>query len=162
MNRGCEETVTSTGNTLCVPAPTGNRTQGNQRSHCADPRDRKRSGQQDQPRHAQAGSWPRSPETGAKTRPAHPLREHRGRHPRVLHQQRANCRLPALIPESCGARTYVGGALRADGLRDRVPKDPNRAVIDLIDSSSARCNGRISAQSSTVITHPIVWNGWPS
>jgi hypothetical protein len=39
---------------------------------------------------------------------------------------------------------------------------PNRAAIDLIDSPSARCNRRISAQSSTVITHPIVWNGWLS
>jgi hypothetical protein len=36
----------------------------------------------------------------------------------------------------------------------------SRAAIDLIDSPSGRCNRRMSAQSSTVITHPIVWNRW--
>ncbi|MDQ0675108.1 hypothetical protein QFZ36_002669 [Pseudarthrobacter siccitolerans] len=35
MNRECEETITSTGNTLALPAPTGIRTSGNHRSHCA-------------------------------------------------------------------------------------------------------------------------------
>jgi hypothetical protein len=36
MNSECEETITSTGNTLAaLPAPTGIRTSGNHRSHCA-------------------------------------------------------------------------------------------------------------------------------
>ena len=38
----------------------------------------------------------------------------------------------------------------------------NLKAIDLIDSPSVRCNGPTSAQSSAVITHPIVRNGWLS
>ena len=54
----------------------------------------------------------------------------------------------------------VGMALTA--LATVFREIPSRAAIDLIDSPSARCNRRISAQSSTVITHPIVWNEWLS
>jgi hypothetical protein len=68
----------------------------------------------------------------------------------------------ALIPEACGARTYVGGPSALTAFATVFLEIPNRAAIDLIDSPSARCNRRISAQSSTVITHPIVWNGWLS
>src|SRR6476661_3193097 len=67
-----------------------------------------------------------------------------------------------LIPDSCGARTYAGGPSALTAFATVFLEIPNRAAIDLIDSPSARCNRRISAQSSTVITHPIVWNGWLS
>ncbi len=107
--------------------------------------------------HTQAGSLPHSHGTtsSARTSP-HALREHRRRHPRVLPPMLTDgCSTP-LIPESCWR------SVSADCLRDGVRGHTSRAAINLIDSPSARCNRRIRAQSSTVITHPIVWNRWLS
>jgi hypothetical protein len=68
----------------------------------------------------------------------------------------------ARIAESPAARSYFGGLPDATAFATVFLETPSRAAIDLIDSPSARCNRRISAQSSTVITHPIVRNGWLS
>jgi hypothetical protein len=92
--------------------------------------------------------------------PAHPLREHRRGHPRVLQQQRTNGRFYGFDLGGLRGTDVCRRPVGADCLRDRVPGDPQPRRV--IDSPSARCNRRISTQSSTVITHPIVWNGWLS
>jgi hypothetical protein len=102
------------------------------------------------------------PEPGRGPGPAHPLGQHRCR-PRGFSLSSARrAGSTALIPESCGARAYVGGPSALTAFATVFREIPSRAAIDLIDAPSARCNRRISAQSSTVITHPIVWNDWLS
>ena len=76
----------------------------------------------------------------------------------VLQQQRPNCRSSALMPESCGDRRYVRGRQKLTALATVFLEIPSRSAIDLLDPPSARCSRRLRAQSSTVITHPIVWN----
>jgi hypothetical protein len=51
-----------------------------------------------------------------------------------------------------GARSYLGGRSDANAERTVFRAIPNRRAISLIDTPSARCNRRISAQSSTLIT----------
>lgn len=67
-----------------------------------------------------------------------------------------------LIADSPDTRSYLGGPSDFTAFATVFLEIPNRSAIDLIDSPSARCNRRISAQSSTVITRPIVRNRWLS
>ena len=51
-----------------------------------------------------------------------------------------------------GARSYFGGTSEANASRTVFLASPNLRAIGLIPISSDKCNRRISAQSSTVIT----------
>jgi hypothetical protein len=99
------------------------------------------------------------PEPCRRPPPAHPLGQHRRRHPRVLQQQR---RITGLDPGVLRNPDICWRTVSAGCLRHGVTGDPQPRSYRLINSPSARCNRRISAQSSTVITYPIVWNGWLS
>lgn len=102
------------------------------------------------------------PEPRRRPGPPNPLGEHRRRQPRIVLQQSPDLRFHRLD----------SGLLRRPFILRRINSPtafatvfleiPNRLAIDLIDSPSARCNRLISAQSSTVITHPIVRNRWLS
>src|SRR5665648_817976 len=54
--------------------------------------------------------------------------------------------------EPCGAREYIGGVSAANADRTVFLANPNRRAIALTPTCSERCNRRISAQSSTLIT----------
>src|SRR5674476_267269 len=58
--------------------------------------------------------------------------------------------------EPCGAREYIGGVSAANADRTVFLANPNRRAIALTPTCSERCNRRISAQSSTLIT-PSLW-----
>ena len=51
-----------------------------------------------------------------------------------------------------GARTYLGGSSASNAARTVFLAMPNLRAIALIANFSDRCNRRISAQSSTLIT----------
>src|SRR5262249_328830 len=51
--------------------------------------------------------------------------------------------------DGAGRRSYLGGALEANAARTVLRDTFNNREIILIDNPSARCNRRISAQSST-------------
>jgi hypothetical protein len=54
--------------------------------------------------------------------------------------------------EPCGAREYLGGTSAANADRTVFLANPNRRAIAFTPICSDRCNRRISAQSSTLIT----------
>jgi hypothetical protein len=58
-----------------------------------------------------------------------------------------------------GRRTYLGGPSAANAARTVLREQPTTRAITLIGMPSDRCNRRISAQSSTLNTLPIMWRG---
>ena len=63
----------------------------------------------------------------------------------------------ASTAEPAGRRTYLGGASDATAARTVFLDTPNTRAITLIGIPSARCNLRISAQSSTDNTPSSSW-----
>jgi hypothetical protein len=58
------------------------------------------------------------------------------------------------VMSAFGARSHFGGRSLATARRTVVREIPNFRAIARIGICSARCNRRISVQSSTLITHP--------
>jgi hypothetical protein len=65
----------------------------------------------------------------------------------------------ASTTDPCGARTYFGGPSEANAAFTVFFEHPITRATALIGIRSARCNRRISAQSSTLSTLPILWRG---
>ena len=86
-----------------------------------------------------------------------PLCQRRRRHPRAL---LTNARSNGSNREGPGACDYLGGPGEATALATVSRVMPSCLPIARIDIPTPR-RRRISAQSSTVITHPIVV-GWPT
>jgi hypothetical protein len=61
--------------------------------------------------------------------------------------------------DGLGGREYLGGSAAANARRTALRHTPNRLEIALIGIPSARCNRRISAQSSTASTPLTVAQG---
>src|SRR6185437_14622412 len=55
--------------------------------------------------------------------------------------------------DPAGLRSYFGGASEANAARTVLREHPTTRATSEIDICSARCNRRISAQSSTLNTH---------
>src|SRR3954447_18025069 len=67
----------------------------------------------------------------------------------------SNARTCASTPSAsvgCSSRSYFGGRSDASAARTVFLEIPNRRATSLTETPSARCNRRISAQSSTLIT----------
>lgn len=71
------------------------------------------------------------PHTKPGIRTCHSLREYGRRRPRVLPQQSPDRQFQALMPESCRARTYVGGPAALTAFSTVFRELPRRAAIDL-------------------------------
>jgi hypothetical protein len=73
----------------------------------------------------------------------------------ILGNSTNNARTSASTPSTsrgCAARSYFGGRSEANAARTVFREIPSCRATSLIDTPSARCSRRISAQSSTLIT----------
>ena len=136
------------------PNPTGTSTSGNQKSHWAiSPATYVVRAAGSGGRYTGRSSAHPFTERPDRMRPADPLGDHRRRHPRIRLQQLPDPRLD-LIDRSTppAARSYFGGPSEANAAFTVFLEIPNTRAISEIGNRSARCNRRISAQSSTLNT----------
>lgn len=145
--------ITSTGNTNACPKPTGMLVAGNHKSHCV----------------AFPGVWTNR---SAGSRSAYNGRNSRIRSFRIViecsHPIRSAITVAGMSEVECNnrrtsgstastsdpfrGRSYFGGRSEANAARTVFRASPRVRTISLIGIPSARCNRRISAQSSIVIT----------